>query len=131
MASLEPTLQDGMYVFASLPAGSGWLGVVEPLATFREREGLSVVVEASVAEAAGWPVLFRAAWITLSVHSDLHAVGLTAAVSTALTEAGISCNMVAAACHDHLFVPWDARQASLEVLHALQREGSARRVVPA
>ena len=34
--------------------------------------------------------------ITLMVHSDLEGVGLTAAVSGALADAGIACNMVAA-----------------------------------
>ena len=64
-------------------------------------------------------MLFRAAWITLEVHSDLNAVGLTAAVSGALARAGISCNVVAAACHDHLFVPVEAAPAALACLESL------------
>jgi hypothetical protein len=59
------------------------------------------------------------AWITLTVHSSLEAVGLTAAFSRALTEAGISCNVVAAYYHDHIFVPTrDAGQA-MQVLKNL------------
>jgi hypothetical protein len=78
-------------VFASLPhdAAPGGAGIV---ATFREREGLTVVMEEGVALAAGVMPLFRAAWITLTVHSDLNAVGLTAAFARALGDAGISCN---------------------------------------
>jgi uncharacterized protein len=58
------------------------------------------------------------AWITLTVHSSLEAVGLTAAVSKALTEENISCNVVAAFFHDHIFVPVkDAERA----MNALQR----------
>jgi hypothetical protein len=39
------------------------------------------------------------------VHSSLQAVGLTAAVSTRLAEVGISANIIAASCHDHILVP--------------------------
>ena len=47
---------------------------------------------------------FVAAWITLTVHSLLEAVSLTAAFSGALANEGISCNVVAAFYHDHIFV---------------------------
>jgi uncharacterized protein len=67
----------------------------------------------------GLTILFRAAWITLTVHSDLAAAGLTAAVSSALFEQGISCNVVAAAHHDHLFVPENCAEEALAVLKAL------------
>ncbi len=97
-----------------------------PLATFREAEGLTVVLDEAAATQAGLPVLFRAAWISLTVHSDLEAVGLTAAVATALTHAGICCNVLAAACHDHLFVPVDAAQQALACLRALQRDAMAK-----
>ena len=51
-------------------------------------------------------VLFRAAWISLTVHSDLEAVGLTAAFSTALGQAGVSCNVVAGAFTTTSSFPW-------------------------
>jgi hypothetical protein len=66
--------------------------------------------------------LFRAAWISLTVHSDLQAVGLTAAFSTALGQAGISCNVVAGAFHDHIFVPVAQTQQTMAVLRALQQD---------
>jgi hypothetical protein len=71
-------------------------------------------------------VAFRAAWITLSVYSDLHAVGLTAAVAAALASEGISCNVVAALRHDHLFVPVDRADDALTVLERLQAEARRR-----
>jgi len=107
-------------VFASLPDDAD-SSALEPLATFRETEGLTVVVAEARARLAGLRVLFRAAWITLTVHSDLQAVGLTAAVADALTRANISCNMIAAAHHDHLFVPVESAGAAIEVLTALQQ----------
>ncbi len=54
------------------------------------------------------------------MHSDLQAVGLTAAVATALAEAGISCNVVAAAYHDHLFVPVESASQAIAALRTLQ-----------
>jgi uncharacterized protein len=117
--SMNPVLNRGMYAFVSLPAG-GVPDRVEPLATFRENEGLTLIVEEQQAKDAGLPILFRAAWITLTVHSDLQAVGLTAAVATALAEAGISCNVVAAAYHDHLFVPVESASQAIAALRTLQ-----------
>jgi hypothetical protein len=116
---MHPVLNPGVYVFASVPADTA-LGSLEPLATFRESEGLTLIVEERQAAEANLPVLFRAAWITLTVHSDLQAVGLTAAVAAALADAGIGCNVVAAAFHDHLFVPVEAGERALATLQGLQ-----------
>lgn len=120
LASLEPALDPGRYAYVALPPERRPDGI-EALASFREREGWTLVVAAEVAAAQGLPVLFEAAWITLTVHSDLAAVGLTAAFAQALGERGISCNVIAAACHDHLFVPVEQAEAAMEALRALQR----------
>ncbi|MGJ4728134.1 ACT domain-containing protein [Luteimonas sp. SDU101] len=120
LVQLRPELDAGRYAFVTLPAGS----TVDPalvVASIREREGLSLIVPEQLALARGWPVAFTAAWITLTVHSDLAAVGLTAAVSQALARAGISCNMVAGVRHDHLFVPVGQAQTAMETLQALSR----------
>lgn len=125
LRTLTPVLHPGVFAFAILPEPADPTGLA-PIAWFREAEGLSVILPEAQAVAAGLDVLYRAAWITLEVHSDLAAVGLTAAVATTLAEAGISCNVVAAACHDHLFVPSaDGPKAVLE-LQALQRAHSER-----
>lgn len=120
LRAMEPVLQEGVYVFVRLPRGPReWS--VEPLATFREREGMSAILRAEDALYLNLKPLFHAAWITLTVTSDLHAVGLTAAVAGALAERGISCNVVAAACHDHLFVPVDLAQEAMDALRRLQQ----------
>lgn len=61
-----------------------------------------------------------AAWLTLTVHSSLEAVGLTAAFSAALGEAGISCNVLAGFHHDHILVPWALRDAAVATLRGLR-----------
>jgi hypothetical protein len=114
---MSPVLNDGSYVFSivesDIPSG------VHPVVTVREKEGLTLVVEQSEADAAGLSYEYVAAWITLEVHSALEAVGLTAAISNALTDAGISCNVVAGYTHDHLFVPHDRAQDALAALRSL------------
>lgn len=119
LATLQPEARPGTWAWCSLADGALPAGV-EAVATLREAEGLTVVVPEAVALARGWPVAFRAAWITLRVHSDLEAVGLTAAFARALAEAGIACNVVAGVHHDHLFVPFGRAQDALQALRALQ-----------
>ncbi|HDR9471844.1 MULTISPECIES: ACT domain-containing protein [Burkholderiaceae] len=123
LASMQPELNEGAYVFSSVQADTD-VSRLAPIATFREREGLTVIVDESTALREGLPVLFRAAWITLTVHSDLQAVGLTAAVAEVLTKASISCNVVAAAFHDHIFVPADRAADALAELAGLQARAS-------
>ena len=62
------------------------------------------------------PYDFRAAWLSLGVHSALDAVGLTAAVATALARHGIACNVLAGFHHDHLLVAAERRDDALAVL---------------
>lgn len=120
LRTLQPVLHPATYAFCVVPDDSN-LAALAPLGTFREAEGLTVIVEESIALARGLKPLYRAAWITLTVSSDLAAVGLTAAVSRALADAGISCNVVAAAHHDHLFVPVDRGADAMAALRALQQ----------
>ena len=117
---LDPVLHEGVYVFTVVPSDTDLSGVT-PLATFREAEGLTVVLPETDAIQTDLPIHFRAAWITLSVHSDLQAVGLTAAFSRALSDVGISCNVIAAAHHDHIFVPVEKGREALERLQGLQQ----------
>jgi len=124
LRTMEPELHDGVYIFTSVAPDMS-LASIEPLATFHEKEGMTVIVREEEALRLQLPIRFRAAWITLTVSSDLQAIGLTAAVATALAEHGISCNVVAAACHDHIFVPVERAYEALERLKSLQREAGA------
>ena len=107
-------------MFALVPPGAALPEDVDPVATVREDEGLTLVVSQREADAAGLAYEAPQAWITLRVHSSLAAVGMTAAVSAALTQAGISCNVVAGVHHDHLFVPLDRGDEARQVLAQLR-----------
>ena len=115
LASMAAELRPGEYIFGTVK-GPEALTDVEVLASVTEPEGLSLVTTREQADRIGLAYDFVAAWITLRVHSALDAVGLTAAVSSALTEAGISCNVIAGYHHDHLLVPVDRAQQALNVL---------------
>lgn len=116
LASLEPRVREGDYVYVTDPGDSTSL---EPEALVREDEGTTLVVHRQVAEEAGLRFDFVACWITLTVQSSLDAVGLTAAFSTALAEAGISCNVLAGLHHDHILVASHQREEALTVLRSL------------
>jgi hypothetical protein len=118
LRSMSPQLNAGEYVFCTLRDGQVPAGL-EFIGSFREQEGLTLILERSHAEKAGLSFDYVAAWITLNVHSALEAVGLTAAFATALGQAGISCNVIAGYYHDHLFVGQADADRALQVLRDL------------
>jgi hypothetical protein len=118
LKSLRPQRHPGQYVFCSLKSTEG-IRLEDALFHFREAEGTTLVYKKETADRLQLEYSFIAAWITLTVHSSLEAVGLTAAVATALAKAGISCNGVAAFFHDHLFVPERDAEKAMEVLARL------------
>lgn len=122
LASLAPRLNPGRFVFCSVPAPSPEQ-LAAALGSFREAEGCTLILAREEAERLGLAYDYLAAWITLEVHSALAAVGLTAAFSSALASAGISCNVIAGYHHDHLFVARDDAERALAVLRRLAEEG--------
>lgn len=111
--AMRPELAPGTFVFRSFAdAADAAPLLAEALASFREAEGLSLILPADEAD----PMAMRC--LTLQVHSALDGIGLTAAVAQALSEAGIPCNMVAAFHHDHVFVPAGLAERAVEVLRA-------------
>ncbi len=116
LRSMEPMQRRGEFVFVSAPTLPADV-VIE--ASVRESEGISYVLARESADRLGLAYEYVAAWITLTVHSALHAVGLTAAVSTALAQDGISCNVVAGLHHDHLLVPFELADAAMRSLREL------------
>ncbi|MDC7241058.1 MAG: ACT domain-containing protein [Spirochaetales bacterium] len=119
ISSMSPQLKEGEYVFLTVQGSYGDYSELEPLASFREIEGLTLIVPADRAADAGWKDEPPFRMITLNVHSSLNAVGLTAAVSSKLAEDGISANVVAAFYHDHIFVQASLAERALESLKEL------------
>jgi hypothetical protein len=115
LREMSPIIVAGEYVMVSLPSRSD----VETMAVVVEGEGITHVMTRATADQHGWPYEFVGGWITLQVHSSLTAVGLTAAVSSALAEEGISCNMLAGFFHDHLLVPHHELERALSILRQL------------
>jgi len=115
LRSMAPHLNEGDYVFCTLLPGTA-IDLTHVVGSFREQEGLTVILARDKAQALGLSFDYVAAWITLNVHSALQAVGLTAAFATALGEAGISCNVIAGYYHDHLFVAREHADRALEAL---------------
>ena len=121
LIGLQPRLNPGEYVYCTVDSKSRALEL-DPLGLFAEEESVTVILPKSKADSLGllYPTTF--AWITLTVHSSLEAVGLTAAVAESLTKANVSCNVVAAYYHDHIFVPAKDTRQAMEVLQALAGE---------
>lgn len=119
LSGMQPELGQGEFVFCLVSGAlEEYLGL-DPLATFREDEGLTLLLHKATAEAAGLSFDGVYRQITLKVHSSLEAVGLAAAVSSQLADRGISANIIAACYHDHLFVPVDKAERALTALRGL------------
>lgn len=116
---MSPDIQDGEFVFCTVPGNDADIGVVTPLATIREQEGLTLVLPVADADENGLSYEGRYRQITLKVHSSLSAVGLTAAFATKLTEYGISANVIAGYYHDHIFVQIEKAEQAVLALHEL------------
>lgn len=125
IAGMTPVLTQGAWVYCCEPdrakaaARSG-----DAFAVIAEAEGVTLILPAAVAATQGYDTGLVMARITLNVFSDLAGIGLTAAVAQALTDAGISCNMVAGFHHDHVFVPKADADRALTVLQARQTLGA-------
>jgi len=111
LQSLDPRLSTDRYGYA---AAERLAFGPELFALIREEEGVTAI---QVDSKGAW------ARISLGVHSDLEAVGLTAALSGCLADAGISANVVAGLRHDHIFVPWERREDAMAALTALSERG--------
>ncbi len=120
IASMSPTLMSGDYVFCTFSdAQYGDYADLEPIVSVKETEGLTLVISKNRADEKmlAYESVFKG--ITLTVHSSLDAVGLTAAFSSKLGEYGISANVVAGYYHDHIFVQKELADKAIEALNEL------------
>lgn len=120
LAGMEPVLADEEYGFGLIPGRNvSTPKDLNPTATIREDEGLTVIAPLAALRRHGIAHRAGFARISLHIHSDLEAVGLTAAFATALAKAGLAANVVAGYYHDHIFTDWDRRHEALACLKAL------------
>jgi uncharacterized protein len=125
LASLEPILLDGEFVYVTVPTDHAAEHLrLQPIGMFFEPEGLTLILPASEALKAGLQSSAPLRCITMMVHSSLEAVGLTAALANALTKQGISANVVAAYYHDHVFVPAADAERAVDALKSLSKAGA-------
>ena len=114
--TMSPRLMPGLFVFATVdtvPVG------LDPIMTFRETEGITLILRQDKAVAASLAWIFPSRMITLEVQSSLEAVGFLAAITTRLAKEGIAVNPVSGFHHDHLFVPEGRAEEAMAILMAM------------
>jgi hypothetical protein len=116
--TMQPQLSDGKWVFRTSESGFDVAALQTAILMFREPEGVTIISPATQADEA----LPTWAMITLSIHSDLEAVGFLAAITTSLAIMDIPVNAVSAYYHDHIFVPYGRRDDAVECLRCMMRE---------
>ncbi|OOQ61441.1 ACT domain-containing protein [Mucilaginibacter pedocola] len=120
LKAMTPELHAGEYVFCAVAALDG-IAMEDIICFFKEAEAITIIVSKTTADTLDLKYDYVAAWITLTVHSSLQAVGLTAAFSAVLAKAGISCNVIAGYYHDHIFVAHADAEKAMKTLLELQR----------
>ncbi|PIB28017.1 acetyltransferase [Maribacter sp. 4U21] len=115
---LSPVLNPGEFVFVTTK-DSSIVNNGAAIGKFKEKEGFTLILERGKARELGLSYDYIASWITLSVHSSLEAVGLTALFSTELAKHEISCNVIAGYYHDHIFVAKKDADRAMTVLSNL------------
>jgi hypothetical protein len=116
LKTMKPKLNVGEFVFCSIQD----LSTVDLRGTiliFREDQAFTIIVKKEIADTLKLDYSFISSWITLTVHSSLEEVGLTAAFLKALSGSEISCNVVAAFYHDHIFVAKSDAEKAMKVLN--------------
>lgn len=116
LKTMKPEYIIGEYVFCVINDLTN-LNLNDIIMTFKEQEGTTIVTKKEFADSLKLEYSFIASWITLTVHSSLEAIGLTAAFSRALSQEGISCNVIAAFYHDHIFVDKKDTDKAMEILN--------------
>jgi hypothetical protein len=118
LAGMHPEQRPGEYVFCTVPTIPA---DIDALCVFREREGWTLILSRAEADRLQLAYHVSWAWIEMTIHSSLEAVGFMAAMAQALAAAGVSCNAVSAFYHDHLFVQYEKAELALAALKASSR----------
>lgn len=116
LRTMQPLLSPEEYVFCSRPLQDLEILDLNPVGTFREKEGLTLILTKQEADSHKLAYLAIFSMITLEVHSSLEAVGFIATIASKLAQHNISVNPVSAYYHDHLFIPVARTQDAMNLL---------------
>jgi hypothetical protein len=128
LKGMSPRLSGGKYFIATVDESrlmelAGYLDYI--VGIFREDEGLTIVLSDEIKEDVGGlaekEMAGPFALITLTVQSDLMAVGFLAKITAALAKEKISVNAFSAYYHDHLLVPYGKKDDAMRALKALSK----------
>jgi len=123
---MKPELNEGKYFLASVPeseimAVANYLDYITCI--YREEEGLTIVlseeIQEEMEEVSEEKIAGPFALITLSINSDLFAVGFLAKITEALAKEKISVNAFSAYFHDHILVPYGRKEDAMDALGKL------------
>ena len=117
LKNLNPVLLEDEYVFCTfLSSIYGDHNKLNPIASFIEKEGLTLVVKKEIAKFNNLEFKATFKCISLNLISSLTSVGLTALISKALADNEISANIYAGYYHDHIFVPLEKANDAFKLL---------------
>ena len=120
LGNLKPRILEGSFVFTtSNDELDHLMKTFKPIATFREEEGITLVISKDEADKFNikYDSLFRC--ISLGVHSSLNSYGLISSISSELTKKKISSNVFSGFYHDHIFVQADLADTAIQVINSL------------
>ena len=117
LESIDPYLVDESFIFMTTDQSlSSISNTLNPIASFKENEGLSLVITQATADknAITYDSVFSC--ISLGVHSSLESYGLISTISRELTQNNISTNVFSGYYHDHIFVQSEKADKALEII---------------
>ena len=122
LESIDPYLVDESFIFMTTDQSlSSISNTLNPIASFMENEGLSLVITQATADknAITYDSVFSC--ISLGVHSSLESYGLISTISKELTQNNISTNVFSGYYHDHIFVQSSKAHRALEIISKFGR----------
>lgn len=119
LATLDVVRRPGVFTFVEVPGAPTAEMFELAHAVVVEDDSTTLVMTLEDAQSVRVGDDVEMAWLTLTVESSLEAVGLTAAFSAVLGDAGIACNVLAGYRHDHLLVPAADADRAVSVLRSL------------